>query len=403
MTPRKSTSPRTIPLITLLAALLVCAPPAAESCEVPVFQYALEFWEADLYEVTVFHRGPLSGEEAQALELLRAGADHRQLCANIRLQEVDLADAPDGFSMQLWQAQRDAQLPWVVVRYPQVRRIPHYAWTGPLTVDNARSLLDSPKRQEITRRLLDREVAVWVLLESGDRRKDAAAARMLEDELKRLEGVLRFPEIEGWGPAADREDAEDDVRFSVVRVSRDDPAEQMLVRMLLLSEADLTRDYAGEPIAFPLYGRGLILYALAGPGINEWTIADAAQFVTGPCSCQVKASNPGTDLLISMDWGSKVTRTATQATPPLTGMAGFGDRAAEAEQRLAALDDTALYAAAGLSGDTGAPPTAGSMGGSPWWAVAVLVLAALMTGATVLARRRRAAWSGTGHGEAARA
>ncbi|TWW12353.1 hypothetical protein E3A20_01920, partial [Planctomyces bekefii] len=35
-------------------------------------------------------------------------------------------------------------------------------------------------------------------------------------------------------------------------------------------------------------GRGRVLYALVGDGIAEGTIAAACDFLTGPCSCQVK-------------------------------------------------------------------------------------------------------------------
>ena len=395
-----------LPRLLAAAMLLWGAAAAAWACEIPVFQYALEYWESDPYEVTVFHRGPLSAEETEAVEVLRAGADHKRLCANMRLTEVDLAGRPDALAAHLWRQQKGAALPWMVAQYPPVRRIPQSAWAGPLTVSNARSLVDSPKRREIARRLLDGEVAVWALLESGDRRKDAAAAQMLEAELRRLEGTLRLPHLEGWGPPADRQDAPDDIRFSVVRLARDDPEEQALARMLLLSEPDLAEKLSDEPIAFPIYGRGLILYALAGAGINEWTIAEAAEFVTGPCSCQVKASNPGTDLLIALDWETHVKRTARLDTPPLTGMADFGDRAAEAQRRLAALDDTASdeAAGAGVAGTGAGPPDAGR-GAGAWGAVAALALAALAAAVVLAARRRRSAMhlQAAGGGEAAQA
>ena len=98
---------------------------------------------------------------------------------------------------------------------------------------------------------------------------------------------------------------------------------------LLHSESDLATKYRGEPMAFPIYGRGLILYALVGAGINEWTITKAAEFVTGPCSCEVKAGNPGTDILMGLDWNRQVKQTAVERMPPPVGMASFQDRAAE--------------------------------------------------------------------------
>jgi hypothetical protein len=53
---------------------------------------------------------------------------------------------------------------------------------------------------------------------------------------------------------------------------------------------------------FPVFGQGRVLYALVGAGINEMTIAETCGFLVGACSCQVKALNPGTDLLIWADW-----------------------------------------------------------------------------------------------------
>jgi hypothetical protein len=194
----------------------------------------------------------------------------------------------------------------------------------------------SPLRRQIAADLMQRATASWVLLESGDRGKDNAAAALLERELARLEKTLKLPVVETWGGVPPPEPPP--IKFTIHRLSREAAAEQMLVSMLLHTEDDLATKFAHEPLVFPIYGRGLVLYALAGPGINEWTIMQAAEFVTGPCSCEVKASNPGTDLLLALDWDAQVTQTAVETLPAPTGMAGFQDRAAEAERRLAESD-----------------------------------------------------------------
>ena len=94
------------------------------------------------------------------------------------------------------------------------------------------------------------------------------------------------------------------VGFSVVTLNRDDPAEKALLEMLLGSESDL--EELKQPMAFPVIGRGRVLYALVGKGIFEDTIAIASRFVVGPCSCQVKDQNPGFDLLMKVDWDDRV-------------------------------------------------------------------------------------------------
>lgn len=325
--------------IAAVAGVMILVIPAlpVQACEIPVYHYALENWEPDPYEVLVFHRGELSSSEREAVDLLRAGADHRRGHGNLIVQTVDLDTNRDAMMVQRWGEQATTELPWVAAYYPQIRRIPRPAWAGPLKAGDVRALLDSPLRQKIARELASRVTASWILLESGDRGKDNAAWQLLERELRRLEDTLVLPVLEGWGPDGAANEPED-VKFTMHRLSRDSSTERMLVNMLLHSEPDLQTDFAREPLVFPIYGRGLILYALAGPGINEWTITQAAEFLTGPCSCQVKASNPGTDMLVQLNWDSVVRQTAQERMPPPAGMAGFRDRAAEAERRLAEAD-----------------------------------------------------------------
>ena len=322
--------------IIILLAYAIGAPPA-HACEIPVYHYALENWESDDYEVLVFHHGELTGTQRDAVDLLRKGADRRGGHANLVVRTVDLAANPDAIMRQRWGEQATGELPWVAAYYPRVKRIPEPAWAGPLNSADAGALLDSPLRRKIAGELAGRITATWILLESGDRGKDNAAAALLERELRRLEDTLVLPVLEGWGPDGQVAEPEP-VSFTMHRLSRDSETERMLVNMLLHSEPDLTTKFAREPLVFPIYGRGLILYALAGAGINEWTITKAAEFLSGPCSCQVKASNPGTDILVAMDWDAQVKQTARERMPPPSGMAGFQDRAAEAEARLAELD-----------------------------------------------------------------
>jgi len=85
-------------------------------------------------------------------------------------------------------------------------------------------------------------------------------------------------------------------------VSRDDPREKMLVRMLEGSQSQ-TMD-PQMPVVFAVFGRGRILCAFSGQSIKAENLEDAAAFLAGPCSCQVKELNPGIDLLMAVDWES---------------------------------------------------------------------------------------------------
>jgi len=301
----------------------------AQACSVPVFRYALERWQADPYEVFVFHRGPLTSEQkAQADRLTREGEAGKTF-ANVRVTTCDLDNEPDPDLVQLWQAQKTETTPWLAVHYPVASRNPTPVWKGPLGEPEVTALLKSPMRKTIADRLIQGHTSVWVLLESGDKAADDKAATTLLARLAHLEKSLKLPEISEEDIAQglvliDPEDLK--VKFSLLRLSRKNAAESMFIEMLLSSEEDL-REEKPQPMAFPIFGRGRALYALVGKGINDDTIDAAGKDLTGPCTCTVKEQNPGIDMLMPVAWDERVERLpeADKPLPPLVGLTGFGE------------------------------------------------------------------------------
>ncbi|MDG2360169.1 MAG: hypothetical protein P8M20_11015, partial [Planctomycetaceae bacterium] len=250
--------------------------------------------------------------------------------ANAWVRTVDLDAAPDAALVELWEQQETKTLPWMLVRSPAKFGKPLKVVSQEFNEENVTSLLDSPLRKKITDAILKGDSVVWVLLKSGDTAKDAAAEEIMRGELKRLQGELKLPEI-------DEQDIEDGflsvnpddlkLRFSMITVAKDDAQEQAFVQMLLTVEPDLRDpEFANEPMALPVFGRGRALYALIGKGINAETIEDAGRFLTGACQCTVKAQNPGVDILTSVDWDRLVVPTLEKDTilPALAGLSGFG-------------------------------------------------------------------------------
>ncbi len=292
----------------LIASILFCAASLlllyshVQACSVPVFRYALTYWFADPYEVIVFHRGVLSPEEQAIVDRLQQAAQYGDLRANVAVKTVDLAGSPGVIMQKLWEAQSGSELPWMLVKYPRFSAVSDDVWAGRLTVDAVETLLDSPVRKKLARRLLDGEAAVWVLLESGVQKQDDAAASLLESHLSKISSSLKIM-LPVWNEG--QIDAVDTrISFSMVRLSRTDPAERMFVQMLLNSEWDLKT--LPLPMAFPVFGRGRALYALVGDGIEEGNIEMGCSFLAGWCSCQVKADNPGVDLLMSVNWDEMI-------------------------------------------------------------------------------------------------
>jgi hypothetical protein len=66
-------------------------------------------------------------------------------------------------------------------------------------------------------------------------------------------------------------------------------------------------------MAFAVFGRGRALFAQVGKGITEQNIEEDCTFLIGPCGCEVKRANPGTDLLIAADWSTWLERIAMPA------------------------------------------------------------------------------------------
>jgi hypothetical protein len=262
----------------------------------------------DLYEVIVFQRGPLQAEQKDLVKRLeKAGG-----LAPLDVLTVDLSKEPDPEMKELWQAQKGAEAPWLVLRMPRHAQRSEQAWAAPLNAVSVDMLLDSPVRRAIANGIRTGDSAVWVLLECGDKARDDAAAKALSEQLRKMEKTLKLPVLRADNPEdrIERGPNMPDLRlgFSMVRLRRTDPAEAPLVQMLVRVEEDLPK-FADRPIAFPVFGRGRALYGLVGPGanaektgINPDTIEEACSFLIGPCGCEVKRLNPGCDLLITVDW-----------------------------------------------------------------------------------------------------
>ncbi len=321
--------------VTFLAAVLVAGALAgpAGACDIPVFRFALERWLPDPYEVVVFHRGPLEGQAAGVLAEFRKYVEDKPALANCWIDTADLAGKVDAVRQELYEAGGKPNTPWVALLPPERFRAKptDRLWAGPLDKDALQALIASPFRSRIGQRIAAGDSAVWVLLESGDKAKDDAAATLIDKQLRLAEKELVLPE-----PAAPMfaEDPEAPpppprpalkLKLSLLRLSRKDPAEQLFIRTLLRIEPELSQPkLASEPMAFPLFGRGRVLCGLAGKGINETNVLDVCAFLCGPCSCMVKDMNPGMDLLFSVDWDKAVGETRLTdmalAPPPLMGL-----------------------------------------------------------------------------------
>jgi hypothetical protein len=199
--------------------------------------------------------------------------------------------------------------------------------------------MDSPIRRELVKRILAGNSAVWLFLESGNKEEDDKLfkelekhARVAEKEIAIPEGVIQQSALDDpdllLGPGDQENILESSVplkiAFSILRLSRKDPQETVLLAMLLNLEDDLLdKDMESKPMLFPAFGKGRVLAPLVGKGINEENALGDCGYLCGPCSCQVKNQNPGMDILVKADWWSALEGSsviADKELPPLSGV-----------------------------------------------------------------------------------
>ncbi len=305
----------------------------ANACNVPVFRYALERWRVDPYRVTLFHNGPLSNDEKKIVDMLDAYDKGRKgfpQCLTLTLVDLSKPKAIEEDDLKLWKRQKSAKAPWVVVESPYVQLLdedqdepefPPPLWSGSLSNKMIHQLLFSPARREIAKRILNGQTGVVVLLESGDKKKDDAAEKLLRQELAKMPKELKLPELTD-DPADQLKETAPPLRieFSILRLARDDSAEAGFVRILMHRDPSLAK--LKSPLVFSIFGRGRSLDALADKGIDAENIKKDCQFLVGACSCEVKKQNPGFDVLIDVDWEAGLTGSWVKPPepPPLTSL-----------------------------------------------------------------------------------
>lgn len=296
-----------ISVYTVIAGRLLSS--QAHACDVPVFRYALERWPTDPYRAVAVETVSFTKEEMAALIKLRKKILKEGL--NLRLQTMKR----DAFSKSEYADRFSSQINGnsLILFYPGSSGISQSIWHGRISSKAIDQLSNCDDRDKLTKTLLGGSSAVFLLLESGDSKKDNAARILLQTKLKELNSQIKLP---AKVVAADaKESAAEEINklksaipfkidFTLLTLPKSKPnqATAEILRYCLLGlEADL-KQLQTEPMVFVIYGRGRALTPLIGKGINAKMIDQIAYFVTGACSCQVKSQNPGTDLLIQQNW-----------------------------------------------------------------------------------------------------
>lgn len=158
---------------------------------------------------------------------------------------------------------------------------------------------DLPVLTEIADRILSGDSAVFVQVDSGNKDVDDVVFQRLAGRLQFFESVAELPEIDPNDPASQLGPGPELVlRFSAIRVAPDDPVVNLITGGDEIPE--------GEALIAPVFGRGRVLGAWPGSMMDEEGIDEVCHYLTGACSCQVKAQNPGWDLAMNVDWDERL-------------------------------------------------------------------------------------------------
>ena len=314
----------------------------AWACQVPVFRYALERWQADDYHAVIIHQGTLDEEQKKALKIIDGAASPLvDTGANMSLHKVDLSSVSS--IEPRWQSETSTfkpdDPPRIALYYPTSTGIEEPLWTGDLTIANAEAIMDSPLRQKIKDELLSGTSNVWLLIQSGSEALDQEAEQRLRKfleqaskETKLPDGIIPLEKAHQLrsGPDEGPIDMDDVLRssvplkihFSTIAVSRNDPAEEIFISMLLRHSPRM-HSVADQPIAIPIFGRGRVLEGMIGQDLTLENTLGASSYLCSACSCQVKEENPGLDMLMAVKWNDHMLGNLIveeRELPPLEGI-----------------------------------------------------------------------------------
>lgn len=300
----------------LLTPLFLMCGPAAVACNIPVFRYALERWSPDNCELLLFHEGPLTADQQTKVHQLKQQNTTRSTDTSNSLTLIDLASLTPAHA-NLWKSiqtstNQKITEPYLVVRMKLGKGHVVNGWHGTLSRAIEVGILDSPARRELAKRLLTGHSVIWVVVRAQTKTPpvpaiqdlNSKAETILKTSFAWLSTNLELPEGIGLPGSELHSEIPLLLKFSTLEIKREDLKESFLIN--LFSELQPEATQRGEDLIIPVFGRGRALEVIPSSVLTDPLIKDLAVFLSGACSCQVKEQNPGFDLLMSVDWNTKL-------------------------------------------------------------------------------------------------
>ena len=276
------------------------------ACSVPVFRYALEYWQPDPYQIILSYNPAQTNNLPEVLtELKKYKANRTFIVKKIKSSQSDEE---------------------IILKYPADKRIRNIVWDASLSTQNLDKILNSPARKEFADKILNGDSLVFLLLEGSNSKQNNKIAATILTNIPLLENQIKLPHEYTDIPKEDLKIYDTNIVFklSMMRLSRTNSQDKIFINILTKSLPESIYKQS-DPIVFPVFARGRMLSALREKDVNYKTLKKMCEYVAGECSCEIKAGNPGFDIFIPLGWNFEKNKSLISniVLPPLSGFSEF--------------------------------------------------------------------------------
>lgn len=276
------------------------------ACKTPVYKYAILNWaDREYYQILRVYDS--SKKQAETDPEIKKQFEGKEFITNVGIIPIDISQDlkqmyGDDFPTFLKEHMGENQPPYNIILNPRKNVI----YKGDIKPDDIPKLIMSPKRKELAEKLSIGYIML-VLVEG----KDEAKNKKAHEEIKK--GIAKSIEVEldirshGEDPSAPPIDKKTlkPITMSYVAVSPNDANEVWFYRQMQKINPRITDEK--EPALYGIVGRGFVFdQGLVGEYLTEEQIVNMTIFLSGPCSCTVKAEAGGIDIITSWEWDKTI-------------------------------------------------------------------------------------------------
>ena len=276
------------------------------ACSVPVFRYALEYWQPDPYQLILTYNPDETNNNQKVFSELNKYEANRSFI----LRKIKSSQSSGKF----------------ILKYPANKRIKNIVWEAPLSKQNLNNILQSPIRQKLIDKITGGDSLVFLLLEGSNPKQNNRIANIILTNIPILEKEIKLPHEYADIPKEDLQIYDTNIVFklSMMRLSRTNSEENVFINVLTKS-LPVSIYKKSQPIVFPVFGRGRMLAAIREKNLNTETLRRWCEYIAGECSCEIKSRNPGFDTFIPIGWNleEKKGLISEVILPPLSGFSEF--------------------------------------------------------------------------------